>query len=117
MYKKVLLSKHIHKCEQNPDGEQNLKWGECSRLSELGELMMPVGKEKISALNQNVLARMRDDSVSKIVEGDPLIILFGERMSHVRKKGRRRTHQRYEYHVPKKWPVDHDLALRVPLLG
>ena len=42
--------------------------------------MMPVGQGKFSALFQDVLARMRDDSVSRIVKGDSLIIMFGERM-------------------------------------
>jgi len=42
--------------------------------------MMPVGQGKFSALFQDVLARMRDDSVSRIVKGDSLIIMFGECM-------------------------------------
>ena len=42
--------------------------------------MVPVGQGKFSALFQDVLARMRDDSVSRIVKGDSLIIMFGERM-------------------------------------
>ena len=77
LYRKTLLSKHVHKCKQNPDKKESLKWGECARL---GKLMMPVGQGKFSALFQDVLARMRDDSVSRIVKGDSLIIMFGERM-------------------------------------
>ena len=46
----------------------------------LGKLMMPVGQGKFSALFQDVLARMRDDTVSRIVKGDSLIIMLGERM-------------------------------------
>lgn len=46
----------------------------------MGAMMLPVGENTLSSLFQNVLSRMRNDDVSRLVKTDSLIIQFGERL-------------------------------------
>ena len=77
LYVKPLLSKHLHKCPQNPDPSKQLKWGECSKV---GAYMLPIEEEKNSAFFQAVIGRLRDDAVRRVIENDSLIIKFGSRL-------------------------------------
>jgi len=49
-----------------------------------GSLMLPVPKNVSKSLWQNVLLKMKDDSISQKAKSDALIIAFGERTYHKR---------------------------------
>jgi len=77
LYFRSLLSRHVHNCSMCSDQDRQFKWGECAKI---GKCMLPTDKVQGSSFFQNVIGRMRDDDVKRIVVGDSLLVKLGERM-------------------------------------
>ena len=78
LYLRSLLYKHVNRCPQKPDGA-NTRRGACILQA---RVLMPNRLEhKVShSFFKHVIAKMKDDDISRLIKGDSLLLMFGERM-------------------------------------
>ena len=81
MYAKNLLAVHTKKCKQRPDGHAPLKRGESSAK---GRMMLPLPEDVCSSFFVNVIHKMKDDDIAKLVKNDSLILQYGKRLFYRR---------------------------------
>lgn len=76
LYQRNLLSRHVRRCQDKPEGKQ-MKKGECSLM---GRLLLPLPEGVSAAFFQKVIGKMKEDDISRIVRADSLILRYGERL-------------------------------------
>lgn len=75
-YKKLDLWKHQKSC-QKPENSDSL----CIAPIRSGKLLLPVeNKEVTKKLYNDIILKMRDDGIREVVEGDYLIMRYGQRL-------------------------------------
>ena len=76
LYLKTLLSKHISRCPEKPEDEL-YKRGTCRKMA---NMMLPVSFSVSASFQEKVLRKMNPDDIYRLIRGDSLILMFGERL-------------------------------------
>ncbi|XP_070205527.1 uncharacterized protein [Littorina saxatilis] len=76
LYLRRLVAKHTRTCAQNTEGAVHKK----GHAVQIGKLLLPISKSTSSSFYENVLMKMRHDDILQLIEGDKLILQFGERI-------------------------------------
>lgn len=76
LYKKSLLYLHVERCCMR---NSTVKRGRGTSARD-GKLLMPMPNHISEAFHHKIIQKMRQDDISRLVQNDSLIILYGERI-------------------------------------
>ncbi|KAK7501253.1 hypothetical protein BaRGS_00007378 [Batillaria attramentaria] len=77
LYQRKLVSVHTKHCHKKPSTAGPHRKGEAAKM---GRLMLPVPLDVESSFFHKVIAKLRDDEISRIIKSDSLLLKYGTRL-------------------------------------